>query len=201
MSTRATISDIAANAETALGDSDILGLISEGLRRGERVEFVRSGALPKHKRVHAYEVVHDLNTLMWCGLTAVACLTGATTSEVRELVRDYREDPVSRVDGTIDDEVRYAFEQLGYDARLVYFCHAPLYKGHPTLARWLQEFPREPHVGYLIGMRGSGKQAGHWATILGDHYNCARSKGLWVHKSVAPNRRSRIQSAYAITKR
>ena len=198
---RATINDIAANAETAVGDPDILRLISEGLRRDERVEFVRSGVLPKHKRVHPYEVVHDIDTLMWCGPTAVACLTGASTGEVRELVRDFRGDPTSRVDGTIDDEVRYAFDQLGYDVRLVYFCHSSLYKGHPTLARWLQEFPREPHVGYLIGMRGFGKVCGHWATVLGDYYCCSRVNGTWVHHSKAPNRRSRIQSAYAVTKR
>lgn len=195
------IADIAANAETAVGDRDILGLITEGMRRGERVEIVRSGSLPKHKRVYPYEVLHDIDTLLWCGPTAVACLTGVSTGDVRELVREYREDPSSRVDGTIDDEVRYAFDQLGFDCRLVYFCHAPLYKGHPTLARWLQEFPREPHVGYLIGMRGFGRESGHWATVLGDHYCCSRSKGLWVHQSAAPNRRSRIISSYAITKR
>lgn len=176
-------------------------MISEGLRRGERVEFVRSGVLPKHKRVHAYEVVHDIDTLLWCGPTAVSCLTGATTGEVRELVRENRADAESRVDGTLDAEVRYAFDQLGYDCRLVYFCHAPLYKGHPTLARWLQEFPRERHVGYLIGQRGKGKACGHWATVLGDHYCCSRSNGLWIPHDQAPRRRSRVQSAYAVTKR
>lgn len=197
----ATIDDIAANAEAAVGNGDILRLISEGLRRDERIEFVRSGALPKHKRVQRFEVVHDLNTMLWCGPTAVACLTGATTGEVRDLIRKFRKDPEGRVDGTIDDEIRHCFAELGYDCHLVYFMHAPLYKNHLTLGRWLSEFPRERHVGYLLGMRGYGKECGHWAAVSGDYYCCSRSAGMWVPLDKAPRRRSRMQSAYAVLKK
>lgn len=195
------ITDIAASAEEALGDPDVLALITEGLRRQERIEIVRTVSIPKKHGIARHKIDHDLDTLLWCGPAAVAALTGASTSEIRELIRDYREDGEARVDGTVDPEIAYVFDQLGYDMRLVYFCHAPMYKMAPTFARWLRDMPRESHVGYLVGQRADGRKAGHWCVVAGDWYLCSYSKAVWLPLDEAPRRRARIQSAYAISKR
>lgn len=193
------ISDIAAAAETALGDPDVLACITEGMRRQERIEIVRTSVTPKRLGITRHVVEHDLETMLWCGPAAVSALTGASTSEIHDIIRDYRGDDGKRIEGTIDPEIIHCFEYLGYSARLVYFCHAPLYKGFPTFARWLREMPREPHVAYLVGQRHEGRKAGHWCVVSADQYLCSYSKAVWMHVDQAPRRRARVQCAYAIS--
>lgn len=194
------ISDIAAAAETAIGDPDVLARITEGMRRQERIEIVRTSAVPKRLGITRHVVDHDLETMLWCGPAAVSALTGAPTSEINGIIRACRDDE-SRVEGTIDPEIAHCFDRLGYDMQLVYFCHAPLYKGHPTFARWLREMPREPHIGYLVGQRHEGRKAGHWCVVVGEWYLCSYSKAVWLPLAAAPRRRARIQCAYAISVR
>lgn len=194
-------SDIGSAAESAIGDADVLKLISEGMRRNERVEIKRQGDIPKRAAVYRYEVEHDLDILPWCGLVAISCLTGTPTSIVRHIIRDYREDDSAVVQGTLDEEVIYAFDILGYSCSLVYFCHAPLYNQAPTMARWLREFERQSHIGYLIGQRGVGRKAGHWCTVHSDQYCCPLTNYQWIDINKAPGRRQRMSSAYAISKK
>jgi len=189
--------DIAAAAESALGDADLLAKITEGMKRTECVEVRRAVSVPRRNAVTRYDVSHDLTTMLWCGLAAISCLSGIATSDIRDLIREYREDS-SRVEGTVDPEIAYAFDQLGFDMRLVYFCYAPMYKQAPTFARWLREMPREPHVAYLVGQRGQGRKPGHWCVVVGDWYLCSYSKAVWLPVDRAPGRRARIESAYAI---
>lgn len=197
----AGIDDIAAAAEFALGDADLLSKITEGMRRSERVEVVRASSIPKKLGVTRYPVNHDLDTQLWCGPAAVSALTGVATSEIHALIREYRENPDARIEGTIDPEIEYVFHRLGYTMQLVYFCHAPLYKGYLTFARWLKDMPREHHVGYLVGQRHDGRKAGHWCVVTGDRYLCSYSNSVWIDVDEAPRRRARVQSAYAISVR
>jgi len=193
--------NIVTAAESALGDADLLAQITEGMKRTESIEVRRAVRVPKKHAITRWEVEHDLDTQLWCGPAAVSAIAGVPTSIIREIIREYREDESARVEGTFDPEMVYAFDQLGFEMRLVYFCYAPLYKQAPTFARWLREMPREPHVAYLIGQRGHGREPGHWCLVAGDWYLCSYSKSVWMPLDKAPRRRARIESAYAIWKR
>ena len=193
--------DIASAAESALGEADLLDKITEGMKRTESVEVRRAVSVPKKHAISRWDVEHDLDTQLWCGLAAVSCLSGTPTSVIRDIIRDYREDGSARIEGTFDPEMVYAFDQLGFEMRLVYFCYAPLYKEAPTFARWLREMPRESHIAYLVGQRGQGRKAGHWCVVQGDWYLCSYSKAVWMPLDKAPGRRARIESAYAVWQR
>lgn len=156
---------------------------------------VKDKFLPK-QYVNRHEIVHDLETALWCGPAAISALTGATTSQVRKYVRMYRKDQESRVQGTNEDEVEFVFRKLGYKMELRYLCSSADKKNHPTMARWLRESKRDPHIGYLIGQGGN---PGHWVVVHGAFYCCSITDG-WVPVQKAPTRRKRVDVVFTVTK-
>ncbi len=147
--------------------------------------------------ISRHEINHDISTKLWCGPAALSCLTGASTSQVRALIRQFRKDHKARVQGTWDDEVQYVFRKLGYQMDLRYMCCSTDPKGRPTLARWLRESTRAPTVGYLVGLVDSS--GGHWAVVHGGYYCCGIT-GKWVPLNEAPTRRRRVDIVFTITK-
>lgn len=175
-------------------------LFTAGLTQpASRVSIV---TLPRktNKPLTHHEITQDQQGHLWCGMAVVCGLTGATATEVRDLVRKARKNPQSPVT-TIDcDELQFAFTKLGYRMSWAY-----LYEGEdkrPTFGRWLKDTQKErvPGIGYIVRITDAREPGGHWVVVLDDYYLCNHT-AKWVPIEKALFKRCRIHMAFAVRKK
>lgn len=164
----------------------------------DEVTLVRLPRKPK-KLVNKYPIQHDMDGLVWCGPAAVSAITGATTTQIRDLIRKHRKDPTHRVLGTTAEDLEYALRKLGHQVEYSYMYGGKLDVA-PTLSQWIKETADERHEGlaYLISLQGEKKEnCGHWAVILNDEYICSMTQ-KWVPLDKAKFKRRRVDTVYTI---
>lgn len=146
-----------------------------------------------------HPINHDYRAGLWCGIAALATITGRPTSECRAAIIAARGDhrgfgTVHHVTGIHNWELRKAFTLLGYDTLT---CrtheHLPM-KERPTLAQFLR--------GRTIGLRAEMVVVcitGHYVTVKGRSFvdNFTREP---INVKDAPHRRARVETAWMIRK-
>lgn len=146
-----------------------------------------------------HPVRHDYRAKLWCGIAALATVTGRPTSECRAAIiatrgRSYSEVP-QRVTGIYNGELRGAFALLGYEmAQIADYNITPMLR-RPTLAQWLKT--RE-HVSETVVINVTG----HYLTVCGRRIidNSERCKDGPVTLKAIRCRRSRVVKAWVVRK-
>lgn len=176
-------------------------LFSAGLTHSaSRVNIV---TLPRktNKPLTHHDIDQDQQGKLWCGPAVVAALTGATPTQIHELVRKDRKKPGSPVTTTDCDELQYAFSKLGYRMSWAY-----LYEGQeeqrPTFGRWLRDTAKErvPGIGYVVRITDAREPGGHWVVVLDGFYICNHT-AKWVPIEKALFKRCRVHAVFAVRKK
>jgi hypothetical protein len=150
-------------------------------------------------KLHA--INHDLKTTLWCGLAAMATITGKPTSECRDMVSAIRRkqpwtEPGTRIaiKGIHTTELRLALEKSGFNTTTVF--HRPFMVSPvgnlPTLARYLRE-RQKPEMSELLLITCGN----HFVVVKGrkliDNYT---KEPVWIRQ--APHRRKRVSLVVSI---
>jgi hypothetical protein len=142
-------------------------------------------------KLHA--INHDLTTQLWCGLAAMATITGKPTSECRDMISAIRRnrrwlEPEARVaiKGIEPAELRLALEKSGFTATRLSV------SDKPTLARYLREREKSEMAELLLIVCGR-----HYVVVKGRKLIDSHTQvPVWIRQ--APHRRKRVGSVVAI---
>jgi len=171
----------------------------QGLALTHLVDEVYLKRYPKRprKKLKRHNIDHDLDGLLWCGPAVVSAVTGAPTSEVKELIRKYRKKPTKPVRGTTDEELSYALEHYGCKLMQLEL-YGGLRGGCPSFNEWIKETTGDRFAGLGYALIINGPETGpHWVVILDDHYLCSNSNE-WLPVSQALFKGSAVESVYEI---
>ncbi|RVP95803.1 hypothetical protein [Sinorhizobium meliloti] len=144
-----------------------------------------------------FTVINDTRSRAWCGPTAVAAITGAPVSVVRDCLRLARfgshwvDRPRSPpIMGTRDHEVEHAMRSLGFHG------HWQTVPGNPTLAAFL-----ESRQGLLRTHPTIIQVTRHYVAVSGWLFCDTFTKGEVVDADDAPGRRKRVKRVFIVTGR
>lgn len=144
-----------------------------------------------------FTVINDTRSRAWCGPTAVAAITGAPVSLVRDCFRlarfgsHWRDRPRSPpIMGTRDREVEHAMRSLGFHG------HWQTVPGNPTLAAFL-----ESRQGLLRSHPTIVCVTRHYVAVSGWLFCDTFTEGQVVDADDAPRRSKRVKRVFVVTGR
>jgi len=149
------------------------------------------------KTHHLHDVDNDTKSRLYSGTAAVASVTGAPVSRVRDAVRlvrhgagwvDLRRAPA--ITKTCDDEIESTLRLLGYAGEW----HDA--KGRPTLVAYLKQRTGIQQSHPCIVFLGD-----HRVAISGDLFCDVTNNGLMVDIDRAPWRRKKVSRMFVLTHR
>lgn len=131
-----------------------------------------------------HAITHDNRSKLWCGLAALATVTGRPTSECATLLRQIRGG--KPVKGVHTFELRRAFEKLGYQVT-----HVPG-RRKITLAAWLRDYANayQDHAVVVV-------VSNHFVAVEGRKFCDSHTKQP-VFLKAAPWRRARVHDAFQV---
>ncbi len=156
-----------------------------------------SSAIVAVKTHHLHDVDNDTKSRLYSGTTAMASITGASMSSVRDAVRlvrhgagwvDRRRAPA--VTKTSDDEIESTLRLLGYAGEWHDI------KGRPTLAAYLKARTGIQQSHPCIAFLGN-----HRVAISGELFCDVTNNGLMVDIDRAPWRRKKVHRVFVLTHR
>ena len=144
-------------------------------------------------------VKHDLKTSLWCGPAAMSAITGRTTSECREAIRDARygdsgEGRSAVIKGVRNREVTQALRAMGWSVLLVYDAAAFTMRERPTLAKFLRKRRRTARSNALLI-----NVTGHYVAVLRRKF-LDNLQTVPVNVKDAHCRRARVKKAWMVWK-
>lgn len=149
------------------------------------------------KTHHLHDVDNDTKSRLYSGTTAMASITGASMSSVRDAVRLVRHGAgwVDRprapaVTKTSDDEIESTLRLLGYSGEWHDF------KRRPTLAAYLKARTGIQQSHPCIAFLGN-----HRVAISGELFCDVTNNGLMVDIDRAPWRRKQVHRVFVLTHR
>lgn len=142
-----------------------------------------------------YQIQHDYKAKLWCGIAALAAITGRPTSvcrdEVAKVRRYHNPGAPVRISGIYHFEMTEALQALGYRAQQVARFHGPA-ATRPTLAAWLKTRDGALTKGVLLITIGQ-----HFVTVEGKRFVDNRQQDP-VFIREAAGRRSRVRRVYLV---
>ena len=148
-----------------------------------------------------HNIKHDYRAKLWCGIAALATITGKKTSECREAVLAVREknyeangfsaSEISRhVTGMYNWELLGALKLMGFNSSQSHdYFNVPM-KSRPTLAAWLKTRQQKNAV-MVVNVTG------HYVVISGRKFIDSRHDAP-VPQSKAHCRRKKVKAAWVI---
>ncbi|WP_262576167.1 hypothetical protein [Agrobacterium tumefaciens] len=156
-----------------------------------------SSAIVAVKTHHLHDVDNDTKSRLYSGTTAMASITGASMSSVRDAVRlarhgagwvDRRRAPA--ITTTSGDEIESTLRLLGYAGEWHDF------KGRPTLAAYLKQRTGIQQSHPCVVFLGN-----HRVAISGELFCDVTNNGLMVDIDRAPWRRKQVHRVFVLTHR
>lgn len=144
-------------------------------------------------KLHA--IKHDYRAGLWCGIAALATVSGRPTSECREAIlaarskRDGHYSASIRVTGIHNWELRNAALLLGINTRGIAAFNGPM-KQRPTLGQYLRSRDAEARANVLIIC-----VTGHYVTVKGRSFVDNHTKEVTPIKE-APFMRKRVETVW-----
>lgn len=141
-----------------------------------------------------YQINHDYKATLWCGIAALATLTGRATSECRDVIAAYRRargNARPKITGVFNSEMEHALQQFGFRPRMVARFRGPA-KTRPTFAKWLRTREGALKTGALLVLIRR-----HYVVVEGKRFVDNRhTDPLWIKD--ASGRRKRVWRVYLV---
>lgn len=135
-----------------------------------------------------HKINHDYKTTLWCGIAALATITGRPTSECRAAIHHVRGQAYGEaaVKGIYCHEITRALNAFGYTATRIQL------SGRPTLAGFLRTRTPEQRAGICLL-----NTTGHYVTVSGRKF-IDNQQSEAVNLADAHCRRARVRNAWII---